>query len=443
MKKLKRRIIKVGKGWQKAVKKLRKRLPKYWAVMVLVAIMFLAGVIRFQGISETPSYLFDECYHVPPARLIARGDKAAFEWWHGDLSSEAEGEIDLSGAYIDWLHPPLHKYWRALNINWLGNNELAWRLGAASSGVMCVGLIGWLGWLCWCDKKSIGLLAALLVAADPLMITQSRVGMNDMMVIALSLGAVVLWKKWQQNGQRQRKGEWRGRKYQRDQWWWLGMSFVMGLAVATKWSAVLIMPAIAGLTYFDGMANEKLKSPAEKIQAIVVFGLVAFLVYVMTYVPALVMGKNWSDLIELHRQIFLYQKRTDLVHYRSSTPWEWIMGEKSIIYTTRPEQTRVVEFKANKILLSMGLVGVMWTGISLSWRKIGEAQRAGRAGLALGLVMYLMAFLPWVLSPRIMFMYHYLPALPYLYLLLSFWLVKMLGLIFRSSENEPSEQPEQ
>ena len=398
--------IKLSQWWQ-----------KWWWVTILSLILLLASFLRLHSLGQIKEYLFDECYHIPPARLIAKWDKKAFEWHHGDLSTEAEGAIDLDGAYIDWLHPPVHKYWQAINIAILGNNEIAWRLSSAISGVAVCGLAFWLADLCF-KKKVIGLLAAGIIAVDPLMITQSRVGMNDMMVIALMVLAVILWKKWQENKETEK--DWR---------WWIGMSVVMGLAVATKWSAVWIMIGLGLATLIDGQAKQKLQTFGKAMGRLVVFGGVALAIYCLSYVPALMMGHNVEHLLELHNQIFLYQKRTDLEHYRSSVPLEWVMGEKSIIYTTRAGQTPEVTLEANKMVLALGLASVVW---SLSWlvwnwgnKKLKSDERKEQANLWLMAGMYVMAFGPWIFSPRIMFLYHYLPALPYLYVVMAFWIEKI------------------
>ena len=49
--------------------------------------------------------------------------------------------------------------------------------------------------------------------------------------------------------------------------------------------------------------------------------------------------------------------------------------------------------------------------------------------LALVIFSYLIFFVPWAASPRIMFLYHYLPSVPFLCLLLAFTLaqIKKIG----------------
>lgn len=44
------------------------------------------------------------------------------------------------------------------------------------------------------------------------------------------------------------------------------------------------------------------------------------------------------------------------------------------------------------------------------------------------LIAYLIVWLPWQLSPRVMFFYHYTPAVPLMSIILAFWLIKLWGL---------------
>jgi dolichyl-phosphate-mannose--protein O-mannosyl transferase len=51
------------------------------------------------------------------------------------------------------------------------------------------------------------------------------------------------------------------------------------------------------------------------------------------------------------------------------------------------------------------------------------------------LVLYFGMFVPWALSPRIMFIYHYLPSLPYLFILLALGLLYFIKFSVRRLNN--------
>ena len=75
--------------------------------ILLLSVFLFAFVTRVYRLSQPSSYYFDEVYHAVTAKLVARGDERAFEWWN---------EAPEPDTAVDWLHPPLAKYTQALGM---------------------------------------------------------------------------------------------------------------------------------------------------------------------------------------------------------------------------------------------------------------------------------------------------------------------------------------
>src|SRR5574340_687517 len=86
---------------------------------ILILILAFSFFTRIVRLDVPQRYIFDEVYHALTAKLIARGDHRAFEWWNLPVEPNTA---------VDWLHPPIAKYTQALAIKLLGENSFAWRL---------------------------------------------------------------------------------------------------------------------------------------------------------------------------------------------------------------------------------------------------------------------------------------------------------------------------
>ena len=72
----------------------------------------------------------------------------------------------------------------------------------------------------------------------------------------------------------------------------------------------------------------------------------------------------------------------------------------------------------NPMFFWSGVVAVVSLLILLSTRQIKKSN------IGIMIFAYIAFFVPWALSPRIMFVYHYLPSLPFLAIILAYFLKK-------------------
>ncbi|PIR59457.1 MAG: hypothetical protein COU69_00100 [Candidatus Pacebacteria bacterium CG10_big_fil_rev_8_21_14_0_10_56_10] len=441
---------------------------RWWQVAALVGILLFALVTRLWRLHLPERYIFDEVYHAATAKLVAAGDPQAYEWW---------APRPEPGAAVDWLHPPLAKYTQATAMRLVGQTSFGWRLSSALFGVGVIGLVYLLGR----DTLGVrvGLLAAALASLDGLLLVQSRLAMNDIHVTFFIL--LTLWLYWR----------FRQTLSVTDL---VLTGVAAGLAIASKWSGVfglvvvglfevwrLVRDSRGGLA--GGQLVGRLRRAGLAVAALVIMPAV---VYVASFSQMFLQGKTLlcpsqsrstlgsptvlltgscyqrrlslgplrlarlSHFGELHYQIWQYQTNLTATHPYQSRPWQWFLNLRPVWYSVeRPSAGSLGQPGTVSNIYALGNPVVLWLGATAAlgsggWLTMGWLDRlkargpTGRAGaahpqlvpLTFILISYLAVWLPWSLSPRIMFFYHYTPAVPLLTLLLA-WAVLELSRLHR------------
>jgi len=117
---------------------------------------------------------------------------------------------------------------------------------------------------------------------------------------------------------------------------------------------------------------------------------------------------NINTFIGLQEQMYWYHTRLKATHPYQSVPSQWVFDLRPVwVY---------VDYKDNTIanIYNLGNPLFMWFGLTSIIFLLIRYIRKPMFSIAAVLVGYLGFFLPWVGSPRIMFYYHYMPAVPFL-----------------------------
>jgi dolichyl-phosphate-mannose--protein O-mannosyl transferase len=339
-------------------------MRRYWLAVILI-INFL---FRFYRLGLPENYIFDEVYHVPTFRAYSQNNPEAF-----DVYAKAP---EPNTAY-DWLHPPLAKLIQAASIKLVGDNSFGWRLPSAVFGVISAYAVYSLA-LAVTKKRRVGLLAALIFSFDGLSLTMARIAMNDIFVTTWILLALTAFYK---------------QKFS-------AAAIFTGLALGTKHSAVFLYPIFALWIVY--------KRPKDWLKAIANLVLIPPLIYLLSYGQFWLQNHTLQQFIDLHKQIYWYQTNLKATHDYQSQAWQWP-------FLTRPVWFSV-EYLGNKIanIYNLGNPAVFFLGLIALFNVKNKFLRLSYLGL----------FAPFIASPRIMFLHHYLPSLSILTVILGAWLVK-------------------
>ncbi len=335
--------------------------------LLLVSVLFFAFTTRIFELGSPKNEYFDEVYHVFTAREILNGNKMAWEWWN----------TPPEGFAYEWTHPPLAKLGMVLGMLVFGENTFGWRIIQAILGVGAVFLIYLISKELFKDKL-LSVLSAAVFSLDGLPLVMSRIGMNDTYMLFFMLLSLYL--------------------FIREKDFWSALAF--GLSLASKWSVIWIIPLFFLLW---------LKRREKFRPSIIWFLVIPSTVYLLTYLPMFLTGHNLDIWWEMQKQMWWYHTRLKATHPYTSPWWSWPFLIRPIYLYTSEEVagmvSRIYAF-GNPFVFWFGLFSVLACSIYSYLEK--------NKNLAFVIFAYLIFFVPWAASPRIMFLYHYLPSIPFL-----------------------------
>jgi len=227
------------------------------------------------------------------------------------------------------------------------------------------------------EDEWVGVLAAVVMALDGLPLVMSRIGMNDMYFLLFMLATYWLFVK--------------------EKYGWSALT--LGLAAASKWTVFWMVPLLGVI--FVSMR----KRLSFRLGWLVV---VPVLVYIASYGPMFWTGHDWETFIGVQKQMWWYHTKLDATHPYTSPWWSWPILMRPIWLFTWSGGRLVSNIYA------MGNPVVTWAGLAAVGYVIVLAVKKKARKLGLIVFSYLMFFVPWAASPRIMFLYHYLPSVPFM-----------------------------
>jgi len=357
-------------------------LSKNSARLILAGILLFAAITRLFDLGSPSSEYFDEVYHAFTAKVILHGDPKAWEWWN----------TPPTGFAYEWTHPPVAKLGMVLGMLVFGENSFGYRIPGALLGIGSVLLVYLLAVQIFKDE-AVGLLSAAAFSLDGLTLVMSRIGMNDSYLLFFSLLAIYL--------------------YLRDKNFLSAIFF--GLAVASKWSAIWAIP-IFGIIFLS--RKKKLS------WSYVWFFVLPLAVYLGSYFDMFLTGHNLSIWWGMQEQMWWYHTGLKATHSYSSMWWSWPFLIRPIYLYTSDEVMGMVAR-----IYAMGNPFIFWFGLVSILASFVYSYLEKNKNLALVVFSYLIFFTPWALSPRIMFLYHYLPSIPFMCIAIGYILRRFPKLI--------------
>lgn len=361
--------------------------------LAFVALVVVTFFLRLYKLDFPDTYYFDEVYHAFTAQAYAQNDPRGYEWWN----------TAPEGFAYEWLHPPVAKLFQAASIKLFGDTPLFWRFPGILFGTGVGVLLYLIGERVF-KSKPMGLIAFFLWSFDGLSFTSSRITMND---ICLAFWITLVFYLY----------------FIKKPAWLLGL--VLGLAVSTKWPGVFAIGMIS-LLWLRRETTEGLRIRS-LLAGFASFSFLPAIVYLLSYSQFFLQGHTIDQFKELHQQIWWYQTNLDATHPYQSTPLEWAFLLRPLYAFTRDYADKIsnIYLMGNPLVHWGGLVAVFFAILILAKERIKRRLSGERLALAVVLLGYFGMFVPWVFSPRIMFVYHYVPSLPFLFLV-SAWVLNNL-----------------
>ena len=272
------------------------------------AITLVSLFLRLFNLGTPKGFVFDEVYYVDGARDYLT---------HG---------VEVTGQDPEFVvHPPVGKWLIALGIKIFGDNEFGWRFIGALLGSAMVILIALIAHRLF-RNSYLTVAASALLAMDGLALVHSRTALLDIYLSFFVLLATYFFLvRWH---------------------WWAGIA--LGLAVATKWSALyyLALFAVVALyrTFTHNTGRELIKP---SLKTITQYALIPFSIYVTSWSGWFISNRGWArdyssnaitSFLHYHSQILGFHTGLVEKHSYQANPWSWlIMGRPTSFFYETPK----------------------------------------------------------------------------------------------------------
>ena len=350
----------------------------------------------------------------------------------------AEQYLHLQYPY-EWTHPPLGKLIQAAGIVVLGFDPFGWRMMGVIFATLMIALAYLLG------KELLGtwiggFTTAFLVTFDFMHFTMARMGTADTYLVFFSLASQLFFLIYL-------KG------VLKDGWktsvipLFLAVLF-FALGFSTKWLvlygfvgqlAILAALRLSEVAKLKGSLSAKVYGFLDHpYSTVVAFLLIAIGIYFLTYIPDMLVGRSFMDVLGLQGAMFDYHSKLTATHAFSSPWFSWPFLFDPIngaVHVPVWLQIASVSDNTSTIVL-MGNPAVWWLGFAaiigvtvITVTKLYGKKFTLRNHLpeAFLIVLFFFQWLPYVLISRVVFIYHFYVNMPFLCLASAFFISKYWG----------------
>lgn len=398
------------------------------------------------------SMYFDEIYHA----------REAYHNLNGEITYE-------------WTHPPLGKLMMAAGVAIFGMTPFGWRFAGALTGVLMLPAL-FLFALQLTKKRSVAFVAMTAFALDLMHFTQTRIATIDSFPLLFILLSYLFMVRYMQTDLLALGEKENAKLFSKAYLSSLMLLFLsglfMGMGIASKWTgaysavglAVLFFASVwrqarasmfsyelelQGIELHDDLKKRFGNAQRFTMQRILVtclfcvlfFVLIPCAIYVVSYLPQLLPAGPFTleRVIRTQENMLNYHSTPGLGmdHPFQSPWWQWPFILKPIWYVQ--DHFELAGFGATIMCLgnpwvfyigAFAMVGVLVSFLLkyISFGKNGIALRKGNGQLTLFVIVvgFLAQYLPWMLVPRSMYIYHYFASVPFV-ILSTAWFIGMIS----------------
>lgn len=354
-------------------------------------ILFLLGlsaILYAYRLGFPHEQYYDEVYHV----------KTAHEY------------LSLSGN-TENTHPPFGKEMMALMIKVLGDKPWVWRFYALICGLACLGVFFLLAQRFF-QQTSWAFCAASLLALDGIHLTQSRIAMLNTPMLLGMLLSVFFFIKIAENPEKIRH------------YFLFGISF--GLAIATRWISVLVLPVLAMLCF---LLFPKIKNYKKTAALFFAASLLAISLYFLTHSILFFIPGAEKNLWQYQKNMLDYHAHLSATHTYGSTWWGWPIMVRPIWYFFERQEPLVYG------ILCIANPLVIWMFFPALGYLVWNFFKTRNVKILFIFLGFLSQWLPWAFIGRVKFFHYFHTAMPFLILMVTFylrdlWMSGKVGKIF-------------
>ena len=379
------------------------------AAIAPIVIALISLALRVINLGSIKSFIFDEVYYVDGARDLLK---------YG---------VEVSGSKPEFIvHPPLGKWMIASGIKVFGDNPVGWRIATAVVGSLLILLVALVAHKLFRDPLLTGLASALM-ALDGLALVHSRTSLLDNFLTFFILLATYFFIT--------------------KQYWWTAL--ILGLALATKWSALYFIIAFGLIAFYRAFSHHTGKNLIKPTaQRVLQFGVIPVVVYVTSWAGWFATNRGWArdhstnilnSFIYYHQQMLGFHTELTEKHPYEANPWSWLfMGRPTSFFYESPKGCGTSS--CSQEVIALGTPLLWWFGIaaisfiiglwvrSFFTRHFDPAVTIIITGLAAG-------YLPWFFfQERTVFTFYAIIFEPFLILALVFAVRSILSNFKRSGE---------
>jgi dolichyl-phosphate-mannose--protein O-mannosyl transferase len=272
------------------------------------AITLVSLFLRLFHLGTPKGFVFDEVYYVDGARdYLAHG-------------------VEVTGNEPEFVvHPPVGKWLIALGIKIFGDNEFGWRFMGALLGSVMIVLVALIAHRLF-RNSYLTIAASALMAMDGLALVHSRTALLDIYLAFFVLLATYFFLvRWH---------------------WWAGIA--LGLAVATKWSALYYLALFAVVALYRSFSHNTGRDLIKpSLKTITQYALIPFSIYITSWTGWFASNRGWArdysnnvitSFVHYHSQMLGFHTGLVEKHSYQANPWSWlIMGRPTSFFYETPK----------------------------------------------------------------------------------------------------------
>jgi len=150
------------------------------------------------------------------------------------------------------------------------------------------------------------------------------------------------------------------------------------------------------------------------------FIAVAAIIYVLTFIPYMMVGHTLRDVYEMQWTMYNYHSQLTATHPFSSPWWSWPLIIKPVwLYVSYLPDGLV------STIASMGNPAIWWVGAILLFFAVAKIIKEGDFVCLFIVTIFLFQWLPYVFISRCVFLYHFYVSVPLLVLTVTYFLKEL------------------